>query len=166
MKRQWDSIYNLNISTTSHRARVWGKSYGWIISHAREADHSLPIFLMVTNTITNLMPLSHCNSFQHSECHIDGQTHYCRAKWGSHWHSPLQFFSALCPPYTSGDRPLFRGWFFYLLTDIDEICTAWVNMNSSSILFLIFFFYSGMVFEKIWNCIFFFFFFFFKFSKE
>ena len=48
--------------------------------------------------------VSHCHSFQHSEWQIEGQTHGWRANWrakrGSHWHSPLQFFSALCPPYT------------------------------------------------------------------
>ena len=48
--------------------------------------------------------MSHCHSFQHSEWQIEGQTHCWRAnwraKWGSHWHSLLQFFSALCPPYT------------------------------------------------------------------
>ena len=51
-----------------------------------------------------LKVVSHCHSFQHSEWQIEGQTHGWRAnrraKWGSHWHSPLQFFSALCPPYT------------------------------------------------------------------
>ena len=53
---------------------------------------------------TTLRVVSHYHSFQHSEWQIEVQTHCWRAnwraKWGSQWHSPLQFFSALCPPYT------------------------------------------------------------------
>ena len=50
-----------------------------------------------------------CNSFQHS---------------AHHTHQGID-------PFSGGD--------FYLLTDLDEICTAYVNLNSNSILFLIFF---------------------------
>ena len=51
----------------------------------------------------------------------------------------------------------FQGVIFYLWTDLDEICTVYIKLNSNSILFANFFLDFGMVFEKIWNFRFFFF---------
>ena len=50
----------------------------------------------------------------------------------------------------TGPTP-FQRVIFYLWTDLNEICTAYVKSNS--ILFMIFFFflYFDIVFEKIWN---------------
>ena len=45
------------------------------------------------------MPLSHRHSFLFNTLSVTSRANW-RTKWGSHWHSPLQFFSALCPPYT------------------------------------------------------------------
>ena len=84
--------------------------YKWICTYLKCINYVIQNFsIIITNQFNTLTAaairvVSHYHSFQHSEWQIEVQTHCWRAnwraKWGSQWHSPLQFFSALCPPYT------------------------------------------------------------------
>ena len=67
-------------------------------------------------------------------------------------------YHRLCPEKlrkkNSGSKGLrgstpFQGVIFYLWTDLNDICTAYVKLNSKIFLFMELFLDFGMVFEKI-----------------